>query len=66
MKSKAFSKKLSLNKTTVSNIKDQEMVKVVGGGVTNDGCKTVYYTYCYEISCAGTCYVSCSCNICPW
>ena len=60
MKTKKLSKKLTLNKATITRLDDQEMNGAVKGGDTG------YFTRCYAITCPNTCYVSCSCVICPW
>ena len=77
MKSQKFSKKMVLNKSTISNLNNQEMSGAVKGGGTGDcpslnetNCNTRCtncYTYCYMVTCAGTCYNTCSCNgLCEW
>jgi hypothetical protein len=48
MKKKKFSKKLNLNKKTVSNLVNVEMQEVYGGGLTQRGTPTC------QISCIAT------------
>jgi natural product precursor len=57
MKSRKLSRKLSLQKTTISDLDNREMNQVEGGKYTDVTC----FTRCYQFTCYGTCYDSCSC-----
>ncbi len=57
MKSKNFSKKLSLNKTTLVNLNYDEKAKVMGGA-TNPSCDPEN-TCDTCVSCGGTCGATC-------
>ncbi len=47
-----FTKKLSLNKSTVANLKDADLRNVIGGANTEDVCPTWFYT-CDQETCQG-------------
>lgn len=53
MKTKSFSKKLELNKTTVSNLGKSEMNDVLGQAIIltdpNGNCYTMYKDYCMSV-----------------
>jgi natural product precursor len=47
MKTKKFNKKLALNKNTIANLGNQEMISVKGGEFTDDTCGSCYpQTFC--------------------
>lgn len=65
MSSKKLTKKLVLNKTTVSNLEAHEE-SAIRGGYLNTNLDATCYTWCgaclTRASCVATCDVSCYCN----
>jgi natural product precursor len=55
---KEFTNKLTLNKTTVANLKDEEMKNLVGGANTQEICPTWFFT-CDQVTCQGNTCVNC-------
>jgi hypothetical protein len=68
MKTKKLSKKLTLNKSTITNINTPEMAQVKGGGTFWDtACISCsFYTYCSECYCPSnhTFCTACKTEIC--
>lgn len=61
MKIKKYAKKLQLTKATITNLDGKDMNQAARGGGDTD------FTDCYQYTCYGTCYVSCSCQQpCPY
>ncbi len=78
MKTKKLAKRLVLNKKTVANLNNRQLVQVLGGAttpatcpdtcsITNDCCQH-YETQPPDVTCVtcGTCQTVCTCNkLCP-
>jgi len=69
MKTKNFSKKLSLNKETVVHLDNGQLGRLKGNGVVPQPIETLVLD-CTEVTCAATCLATCaascngSCNTC--
>jgi hypothetical protein len=65
MKPKNFKRKLSLKKTTISNLESAEQKALKGGYLPTD-LEATCYTWCgvcyTRQSCEGTCYYTCYCT----
>jgi hypothetical protein len=62
MITKTYKKKLRLNKKTISNLGNEKMNSLKGGGASEDPCETLYLTCGIEtcrLSCHNTCPVKC-------
>jgi hypothetical protein len=58
MKTKTFNKKLTLNKETLANLNNSEMVGV-NGGATALPCPSVIETRCFQTACHTICFTLC-------
>jgi len=66
MKSKQLSKKLSVNKETIANLYDRDMMKIKGGVIKSGEtdcitCVTIFPCTTYEIPCHSTPITNCMC-----
>ncbi|MCU0286761.1 MAG: class I lanthipeptide [Acidobacteria bacterium] len=68
MKTKKFSQKLTLNKSTIANLEKEEQT-AIKAGYLNTNLEATCYTWCGACytrqSCTGTCYYTCYCTTAP-